>query len=118
MSALEKANAALLAGVPVRRAGLTASEADTIKSLTLLTMKPVIYAANVADADLATGNAMTESVRRIAEAEGAQLVLVSAQVESELAGLEAADRADFLAALGVTDEQCGLKVIDAAVVCC
>jgi len=75
--------------------------------LGLLTRKPVIYAANVAEEDLATGNAWVEQVRSIAAQEGAEVVVVSAQVESELVELPEADRADFLASLGV--EEGGLK---------
>lgn len=58
---------------------------------------------NNQDTDLATGNAMVEVVKSFASAEGSSVVVVSAQVESELAGLEQEDRADFLAELGVTD---------------
>jgi ribosome-binding ATPase YchF (GTP1/OBG family) len=80
LRALEKANDALIAGKPARTAGLTAEEALAIKSLMLLTMKPVIYAANVADSDLATGNAMSKTVQEFAAKEGSKVVLVSAQV--------------------------------------
>lgn len=80
LGALEKANTALLAGKPVRSAGLTAKEQEAIKTLMPLTLKPVIYAANVADADLATGNAMSEKVFAYAQQQGTKAVLVSAQV--------------------------------------
>lgn len=50
----------------------------------LLTLKPVIYAANVADADLATGNAMSQKVFEYAAAHGSKAVLVSAQVQQHL----------------------------------
>ena len=50
----------------------------------MLSAKPIIYAANVADEDLATGNAMVEQVRTFAAAEGSKVVIVSAQVEAEL----------------------------------
>lgn len=109
LSALEKANTALLAGTPVRAIALTPEEKAAIKGLMLLTMKPTIYAANVADSDLAEGNEMSKRVFEFAAAEGSRAVLVSAQVESELATMAEADRAEFLAALGVTEESCGLK---------
>jgi ribosome-binding ATPase YchF (GTP1/OBG family) len=80
LNALEKANAALLAGKPVRAAGLTPVEKEAIKTLMLLTGKAVIYAANVADADLAEGNAMSKKVFEYAEQQGSKAVLVSAQV--------------------------------------
>lgn len=117
LSALEKINTLLLAGQPARAAALTNEEKEAVKSFMLLTMKPVIYAANVADSDLAAGNAMSKSVFEHAQKEGAAAVLVSAQVEAELASLGEADRKDFLAALGVTDEDCGLKVCLVDIVC-
>lgn len=110
LSALEKVNTALEAGKPARKAGLDKSELDAIKSLMLLTLKPVIYAANVADVDLATGNEMSKKVAEFAKTDGCSTVLVSAQVESELTGLDESERKDFLESLGVSDEQCGLKV--------
>jgi len=111
LSALEKVNASLELGKPAKSAQLTAEEKESLKSLMLLTLKPVIYAANVADSDLAMGNAMSKKVLDAATKEGAKMVLVSAQVESELAGLGQEDRKEFLDALGVTDENCGLKAL-------
>lgn len=109
VSALTKLNDALLAEKSARTVVLTKEEQATIKGLMLLTMKPVIYAANVADCDLATGNAMSQKVFDFAAREGNKAVLVSAQVESELAGLNIEEREEFLATLGVSDEDCGLK---------
>eukprot|EP00428_Durinskia_dybowskii_P066886 CAMPEP_0170379496 /NCGR_PEP_ID=MMETSP0117_2-20130122/13372_1 /TAXON_ID=400756 /ORGANISM="Durinskia baltica, Strain CSIRO CS-38" /LENGTH=363 /DNA_ID=CAMNT_0010634935 /DNA_START=138 /DNA_END=1229 /DNA_ORIENTATION=- len=111
LTALEKANTALLEGKPVRNAGLTLKEKEAIKALQLLTQKAVIYAANVADTDLAKGNEMSAKVFAYAQEQGAKAVLVSAQVESELAGLEGSERGEYLEALGVTDEECGLKAL-------
>ncbi len=78
-----------------------------LKGMGLLTSKPIIYAANVSEDELATGNQWVEQVRAIAAQENAQVVIVSAQVESELVELPEEDRADFLASLGV--EEGGLK---------
>ena len=77
-------------------------------ALQLLTLKPIIFAANVADSDLAEGNAMSRRVFELAAKQGNTAVLVSAQVESELCGLSADDKAEFLEALGVEEENCGL----------
>lgn len=77
---MEKANACLEQSKPARLAGLTAEEQEAIRSLMLLTMKPVIYAANVAENDLATGNEMSKKVFEFAAIEGSNAVLVSAQV--------------------------------------
>lgn len=111
VSALEKVNEVLMAGKAARTASLTPEEELSIKSLMLLTLKPVIYAANVADSDLAKGNAMSKIVFDHAASEGNKAVLVSAQVESELAGLTKDERAEFLEALEVSDEACGLKAL-------
>ena len=111
LSALEKVNEALLAGKAARTCPLSTEEAELIKGLMLLTMKPVIYAANVADSDLATGNEMSKKVFDFAAAENNKAVLVSAQVESELCGLEQADRDEFLGALGVSDANTGLRAL-------
>mmetsp|Transcript_11668 Transcript_11668/g.15233 ORF Transcript_11668/g.15233 Transcript_11668/m.15233 type:complete len:320 (-) Transcript_11668:328-1287(-) len=99
-SALEKLQAALLEGKPTRNVELSDEEWQTVKAFGLLTRKPVIYACNVADADLAEGNAMVDRVREAAAAEGASVVVVSAQVESELAELGPEDKKEFLESLG------------------
>jgi len=104
--ALEKLSATLNEGKPARQVTLEAEEAELIKGLGLLTSKPVIYAANVSEDDLATGNIWVEQVRSVA-AQEAQVVVVSAQVESELVELPESERADFLASLGV--QEGGLK---------
>jgi len=108
-SALEKVAAVLLNDEPARNADLDDDEEAAIKSLGLLTRKKMIYAANVADSDLATGNEMVDKLREVAAKEGAKLVVVSAQVESELVDLDIEDRKDFLESLGVSLEDTGLR---------
>lgn len=110
-TALEKVAAVLNNDEPARNADLDKDEENAIRALGLLTRKKMIYAANVADGDLASGNDMVEKLRGLAEAEGANLVLVSAQVEAELAELEDDDRNDFLESLGVTLDDCGLRAL-------
>ncbi|MFB8789322.1 MAG: redox-regulated ATPase YchF [Potamolinea sp.] len=107
LEALEKLITGLNEGKPARQISLTKEEIESVKPLGLLTIKPIIYAANVAEDDLATGNEWVEQVRIIAAQENAQVVIVSAQVESELVELPEEERADFLASLGV--EEGGLK---------
>ena len=82
------------------------------RELSLLTDKPVLYAANVAEADLATGNAASAAVEALAAERGDVAVLVSARVEAELAELEDAERTEYLAELGVTSS--GLERLIAA----
>lgn len=107
LEALEKLIAGLNEGKAARQISLTQEEIESVKPLGLLTIKPIIYAANVAEDDLATGNPWVEQVRIIAAQENAQVVIVSAQVESELVELPQEERTDFLASLGV--EEGGLK---------
>jgi GTP-binding protein YchF len=111
LSALEKVMAVLEAEKPARFADLDEDEEKAIKSLGLLTRKKMIYAANVADADLAKGNAMVDKLRELAATEGANVVVVSAQVEAELVELSDEDRVDFLESLGVTMENSGLRAL-------
>jgi ribosome-binding ATPase len=103
IDALEKVVALLDNGKPARQADLTPEEAASITHLSLLTAKPVIYAANVSDDDLAAGNEYVEKVRNYVAGENAQVVIVSAQVEAELLELSPADKADFLESLGVKE---------------
>ncbi|GAB4538902.1 MAG: redox-regulated ATPase YchF [Pleurocapsa sp.] len=104
---LEKITTALNDGQSVRSLGLNEEELLQIKQLGLLTNKPVIYATNVSEDDLANGNNWVESVKEFASKEAAKVVVVSAQVESELVELSEAESKDFLEALGV--EEGGLK---------
>ncbi len=106
LGALEKLSAALNEGKQARQVELNEEEELIVKPLGLLTRKPIIYAANVSEDDLATGNDWVEQVRQYAGSE-AQVVIVSAQVESELVELPEDERQDFLASLGV--EEGGLK---------
>lgn len=108
--ALAKVLDVLSADQPARAAVLDDEEEVAVKNFGLLTRKKMIYAANVADGDLATGNDMVTRLRAVADAEGAKLVLVSAQVEAELVELELEDKLEFLEALGVPSlEACGLR---------
>ena len=106
---LERAYSFLKEGRGLWEAKLTPEEAALLKPLTLLTTKPVLYAANVSDAEL-TGEegkhlrALREAVAK--SGERAQVVPFSAKIEAELAELPPEDRADFLASLGL--ESAGL----------
>ncbi|WP_019503009.1 redox-regulated ATPase YchF [Pseudanabaena sp. PCC 6802] len=109
LATLEKVREILDLGKPARLAALSAEEKGAIAFLQLLTLKPTIYAANVSEDDLATGNEWVAQVRQLAAAENAEVVVVSAQVESELVDLPDSDRQDFLNSLGVNEG--GLKTL-------
>lgn len=104
---LETLSKTLNQGKAARQVSLNEEEELLIKPLGLLTRKPVIYATNVSEEELASGNPWVEQVRAIAAQENAQVVVISAQVEAELVELPEEDRADFLESLGVTEG--GLK---------
>ncbi len=107
IDALEKILPRLQEGIAARSVDLTDDETFSIKSLGLLTLKPIIFATNVSEADLATGNAFVEKVRKVAARDGAEVVVISAQVEAELVELAEEDRAEFLESLGAKEG--GLK---------
>jgi len=100
---LEKILKVFEEGKPARKADVKDEEWALIKNLGLLSAKPVIYAANVAEDDLAKGNEMVERVKALAAEEGSACVVISAQVESELVDLSEEERKDFLDELGVKE---------------
>jgi len=103
LTLLERVSAALNGGQSARQVPVTPEELALIQPLDLLTLKPLIYAANVSEEELATGNDWVEQVRGVADRENAQVVVVSAQVEAELVELPEEERGDFLESLGVTE---------------
>ena len=102
LAVLEKISTVLNDGKSVRQIELTEEETEIIKPLGLLTNKPVIYATNVSEDDLAEGNEWVEAVKEFATSESAKVVVVSAQVESELVELSEEEKQDFLESLGGT----------------
>ena len=119
LAGLEKLLPALRAGEPARTVRLSAAEEEGVRSYGLLTRKPVIYAANVSDSDVAAAVRDPHSVPVVAPladaavAEGAALVSVCGDLEAELATLPREDRHAFLADIGLPES--GLRrVIHAA----
>ena len=109
LGALEKANTSLAEGRALWHVPLDAVERAVLAPLQLLTLKPVLYAANVTDAELhgAEGPHVTALRAAIArDHEPAEVVTFSAKIEGELAELPPEDRAEFLASLGI--ESAGL----------
>jgi GTP-binding protein YchF len=102
-AALERIEAVLEQGGAARSVALSEEEAAMVKPLGLLTAKPIIYATNVSEDDLASGNRFCEEVVALAASEGAETVRISAQVEAELIELGDEERADYLEGLGVSE---------------
>ncbi|QSO47711.1 redox-regulated ATPase YchF [Alicyclobacillus mengziensis] len=115
VAALERMQQALADGKSARSVQLSDEEQVLLRDLHLLSNKPVLYAANVSEDDVSddSSNPFVQQVKERALAEGAQVVVVSAQLESEIAELEGEDREAFLQELGLTES--GLdKLIRAA----
>nr|DAD43618.1 TPA_asm: hypothetical protein HUJ06_001848 [Nelumbo nucifera] len=108
-SALEQIRQALMDGKPARAVTLTDFEKESIKNLCLLSMKPVIYVANVAESDLAepNDNPHVKEVTKLASDLQSGLVTISAQVESELTELPIGERVEYLKSLGVNESGLG-----------
>jgi GTP-binding protein YchF len=109
LGALERANASLAEGKPLWHAGLSPADKETLKPLSLLTLKPILYAANVTDAELSgEEGAHLKTLRATVAGSGeqAEVVPFSAKIEAELAELSAEDREAFLQSLGL--ESAGL----------
>ncbi|MEW5892291.1 MAG: redox-regulated ATPase YchF [Pseudomonadota bacterium] len=87
---------------PARSLKLSAEEVELIKPLCLLTIKPAMYVANVAE-DGFEHNPYLDRLRAFAEAEGAPVVALCAAIEAEIADLDEADKAEFLAAMGLKE---------------
>jgi ribosome-binding ATPase len=103
---LEVVREALAGGRPARAVAPSDAEAaGAFRSFNLLTAKPVLYAANVGEDEIASGNAHVEALRGVLASEGevAEIVPFSAKVEAELAELPADDRAEFLESLGLVE---------------
>ena len=86
-------------GQPVRSMTLTDLQQEILKSVHLITQKPVMYVANVDEGGF-TDNPHLDAVRAYAEKEGAEVVAICAAIEAEIALLDEADKADFLSDLG------------------
>ncbi|MBQ3434222.1 MAG: redox-regulated ATPase YchF [Selenomonadaceae bacterium] len=110
---LERVKNSLDEAKPARSLNLTEDELALIRDVNLLTLKPTLYIANVAEDDLTADNAYVKEVRKLAAKEGAQVVVICAKVESEIAELDADEAKEFLADLGL--EASGLdRLIHAA----
>ena len=89
-------------GTPARALGLSEDDKAAVRDLFLLTLKPVMYVANVLE-DGFKNNPHLDKVRARALLEGAEVVPVSAAIEEEMSQLEDADRAEFLAEMGLSE---------------
>src|SRR5699024_1560145 len=105
LEVLKKIKPALEDGIPVRALKFSEEEEKIVRSLFLLTSKPVLYVANVAEDDMAdpTDNEQYQIVKAIEDAEVAEVVGISAGIEEELSTLDDEERDMFLEDLGATE---------------
>lgn len=91
-------------GKPARKFDFSNYDPQVVKSLQLLTTKKVLYVANVLETDASSGNKYTKLVADYAAKEGAESVVISSKIESEIATLSSEDdKKDFLESLGLTE---------------
>ncbi len=100
---LEKIQSLLEQGESIRNIEFSSDELKTIKPLGLLSFKPIIYATNVSEGDLASGNHYCEEIAQLASKQGAEVVRISAQVEAELIDLNKSEVLAYLSDLGVKE---------------
>ncbi len=115
METLTKFKAQLLEGKAVRLLDLNDSDLEIMKNYGLLTAKPVIYVANMSDEEIndPDSNKYYQSVKKLAESEGSEVIAICAKMEEELSGLDKEEKQAFLDDLGIKES--GLdQIIQAA----
>lgn len=100
---VQRAIDVLDAGKPARHTERTSDEEKPFRELQLLTSKPALYVCNVDEDSAATGNAMTEKVAEYAASHNAAMVIISAEIESQLAQLDDEEQAEYLETLGLEE---------------
>ncbi|MBE7039211.1 MAG: redox-regulated ATPase YchF [Ruminococcaceae bacterium] len=106
LALLEDMKNILESGKPARCREYSEEEAELIKDLPLLTLKPVLYAANVSEDDFINGiddNALVRELTEIAEAEGSEVMPISAKIEEDVSALDNEEKIEFLNELGITE---------------
>jgi len=107
--ALKKAIEAVEKGIPLRAAGLSEDEQAALAELSLITMKPVLYVANVAEGDLGKETPLLQRVRQVAKDKGGEVVVICGELEAQIAQLPENERGEFLHDMGL--EEPGLDVL-------
>jgi ribosome-binding ATPase len=101
--ALKKAIDAVERGVPLRAAGLSDADREALAELNLITMKPVLYVANVAEGDLGQDTPLLQRVRQVAADKKGEIVVICGELEAQISTLPANERGEFLADMGLDE---------------
>ncbi len=107
--ALEKAKAAADKGTPLRAVDFTEEELESLRELNLITLKPVLYVANVGESDLGTEPPLVQKVRNVAAEKNGEIVVICGELEAQISQLPPAERTDFLKEMGLDEP--GLNVL-------
>lgn len=103
LNVLKKCQETLIKNQPIRNLELTEDEIQAIRAFNFITLKPIIYVANVKEDDVVLGeNEYTKKVKEYAANENNSVIVMCAKMESELAELEESDKKQFLNELGIT----------------
>ena len=98
---LERIKTQLEAGKPARTLEFAEDDAALVRSMFLLTTKPVIYAANIAEDEIGADNEYAKRLEKVAKDEGAGMLTISAKVEEEISTLDPQEKQEFLNELGI-----------------
>jgi ribosome-binding ATPase len=107
--ALTKAIAAVEKGTPLRAVDFTDAERAALAELNLITMKPVLFVANVAESDLGSEPPHLQKVRRVAAEKKGEVVVISGEIEAQISQLPQDERGEFLKDMGL--EEPGLNAL-------
>ena len=107
--ALEKAREAADRGTPLRAVDFTDEERETLDELNLITLKPVLYVANVTESDLGRETPLLQKVRSVAAQKKGEIVVICGELEAQISQLPLAERTDFLNEMGL--EESGLTAL-------
>lgn len=102
---LEALKSHLEKGLPARSLEITPEEKSYVNQLSLLTTKPVIYAANISENDITTisDNVYVQELSQVAESENAKLMIICSKIEEEIAVLDDDEKKEFILALGLSE---------------
>lgn len=101
--ALEKAKAAADKGTPLRAIEFSDEERAALAELNLITLKPVLYVANVAESDLGNDTPLLQKVRKVAAEKNGEVVVICGELEAQISQLPPAERVDFLKEMGLNE---------------
>ena len=117
MLVLEKVKECLLSSKSIRTLSLSDDEYNILKPFNFLTIKPIIYVANVSEDEVSSSNEYVRVLEEFASKEGALVIVICAKIEAELSELEDDERIEFLRELGINESgldkliKCGYSLL-------